>query len=155
MSSVDARLQELGLALPEPAAPLYSYVPTIITGNTLYLSGQVSRKPDGSFHTGKVGAGHLSIEEGQEAARSCVMTGLSQIKASIGNLDKVVRVVKVVGFVNAAQGFTDMPKVINGASDLLVSIFGEKGKHARSAVGVAELPLNVAVEIEMIVEIAV
>jgi enamine deaminase RidA (YjgF/YER057c/UK114 family) len=141
-----ARMAELGIALPDVAPPAGSYVPAVRTGNLVYTSGQVAR----SF-SGKVGA-EVSAEDGNTAARDCALNALAAIDALVG-LDSVVRVVKVVGFVASAPGFTDQPGVINGASDVLAEIFGEAGQHARSAVGVAELPLGVPVEVELIVEV--
>jgi enamine deaminase RidA (YjgF/YER057c/UK114 family) len=141
-----ARMAELGIELPEVAAPAGSYVPAVRTGNLVYTSGQVARTL-----SGKVGA-EVTAEDATGAARDCALNALAAIDALVG-LDSVVRVVKVVGFVASAPGFTGQPGVINGASDLLGEIFGEAGAHARSAVGVAELPLGVPVEVELIVEV--
>ena len=144
--SAHARLGELGIALPEVAPPAGAYVPAVRTGNLVYTSGQVARG-----YSGKVGA-EVSEADGKDAARSCALNALAAIDALVG-LDSVVRVVKVLGFVASAPGFTGQPGVINGASELLGDVFGEAGAHARSAVGVAELPLGVPVEVEMIVEV--
>ncbi len=144
--SARARLAELGIALPDVAPPAGAYVPAVRTGNLVYTSGQVAREL-----SGKVGA-EVSAEDAKDAARSCALNALAAVDALVG-LDSVVRVVKVLGFVASAPGFTDQPGVINGASELLGEVFGEAGAHARSAVGVAELPLGVPVEVEMIVEV--
>ena len=144
--SAKARLADLGIELPEVAAPAGSYVPAVRTGSLVYTSGQVAR----SF-SGKVGA-EVSAEDANAAARDCALSALAAIDALVG-LDAVVRVVKVVGFVASAPGFTGQPGVINGASDVLAEIFGEAGQHARAAGGVAELPLGVPVEVELIVEV--
>lgn len=141
-----ARLAELGIELPEVAAPAGSYLPAVRTGNLVYTSGQVARS-----YSGKAGA-EVSAEEANAAARDCALSALAAVHALVG-LDSVVRVVKVLGFVASAPGFTGQPGVINGASDVLAEIFGEAGQHARSAVGVAELPLGVPVEVELIVEV--
>jgi enamine deaminase RidA (YjgF/YER057c/UK114 family) len=141
-----ARLAELGIALPEVPPPAGVYVPAVRTGNLVYTSGQVAREL-----SGKVGA-EVSEADAKAAARSCALNALAAIDALVG-LDSVVRVVKVLGFVASAPGFTGQPGVINGASELLGEVFGEAGAHARSAVGVAELPLGVPVEVEMIVEV--
>jgi len=150
--SAEARLKELGIEIPEPVAPVASYVPAVRTGNQLWISGQVTKKGDKFLHNGKLGA-NVTVEQGQEAARQSALNALAAARKALGSLDKVARVVKVVGYVASAPGFTDQPKVVNGASDLLAQVFGENGKHARSAVGVAELPLGVCVEIEMVLEI--
>ena len=141
-----ARLAELGIELPEVAPPVAAYIPAVRTGNLVYTSGQVARDL-----TGKVGA-EVSEADAKDAARGCALNALAAVDALVG-LDAVVRVVKVVGFVASAPGFTGQPEVINGASELLGEVFGEAGAHARSAVGVAELPLGVSVEVEMIVEV--
>ncbi|GAC1656931.1 MAG: RidA family protein [Gemmatimonadaceae bacterium] len=151
--SPEARLKELGIELPSAPKPLASYVPSVRTGNLVYLAGQGPLAGGKPTVTGKVGA-ELTEEEGYKAARATILVSLAALRAEIGSLDRVVRIVKVVGWVNSAPGFTRQPWVINGASDLLVEIFGEAGRHARSAVGANELPLNIPVEIEMIVEIA-
>ena len=149
----DENLQKLGIVLPKPTAPLYSYVSYTRTGNLIYLAGQGPRKADGSYITGKLGK-DLTIEEGSEAAKLTGINLLATLQSAIGDLNKVKRIVKVFGMVNSTDNFFDQPKVINGFSDLMVAVFGEKGKHARSAVGMIALPWNIAVEVEMIVEVA-
>jgi len=148
----EARIQELGIVLPEVGAPVANYVNTVRTGNLVFTSGKGPQQPDGSYMTGKVGA-DLTTEQGYEAARLTAIQQLASLKAELGDLNKVKRVVKVLGMVNAAPDFTEQSQVINGFSDLMVEVFGEKGKHARSAVGMGSLPGNIAVEIEMIVEV--
>lgn len=150
--SPEQKLKELGVELPEIAPPVANYVNVVRTGNLLFLAGKGSQNPDGSRITGKVGV-DLSIEEGYEAAKSIAIQHLAVIKKEIGDLSKVVRIVKVLGMVNATSDFTAHSQVINGYSDFMVTIFGEKGKHARSAVGMNSLPVNLAVEIEVIVEV--
>jgi enamine deaminase RidA (YjgF/YER057c/UK114 family) len=150
----ERRLAELGIQLPKPAVPVANYVPWVRTGNLLYIAGQIPSREGRPTHTGKLGAG-VSVEAGQDAARNATLNGLAVIReAAGGSLDGIARIVKVTGFVACAEGFLDIPKVVNGASDLLVAVFGEQGRHARSAVGVAELPLGVPVEVEFIVELA-
>jgi len=149
---VDARLAELGLTLPTPVAPVANYVPFTIVGNLLFISGQVSTGPDGLIK-GTLGQ-DLSIEAGYAAAKLCAINLIAQAKAALGDLDRVTRVAKLGAFVACAAGFTDQPKVVNGASDLMVEVFGEAGRHARSAVGTNALPLGVAVEIDAIIEFA-
>lgn len=151
--SIDQKLADLGIVLPSPKAPVANYVPVVRTGNLLFVSGQVSVDSAGTVTTGKLGAG-MSIEDGRAAARLCAINVLAQVKAATGDLNQVARIVKLVGFVNSSLDFTDQPAVINGSSDLLVEVFGDKGRHARSAVGVASLPFNAAVEVEAIIEIA-
>ncbi|TFV61523.1 RidA family protein [Mycobacterium sp. PS03-16] len=146
------RLNDIGLALPALAAPVASYVPAVRTANLIYTSGQLPLVSGTLAHRGKVGA-DVSPEDAVDAARICTLNALAAL-AALTDLDSIVRVVKVVGFVASAPGFTGQPAVINGASDLLVSVFGDAGQHARSAVGVAELPLNAPVEVELIVEVA-
>lgn len=148
----EAKLAELGIELSTPSAPVANYVNAVRTGNLIFLAGKGPTYPNGEHITGKVGA-DLTIEEGYEAAKLTAVNQLSVLKAELGNLNKVKRCVKVLGMVNAAPEFTDHPKVINGFSDLMVAVFGEKGKHARAAVGMGSLPSNIAVEIEMIVEV--
>jgi len=148
----EAKLQELGIELSTPSAPVANYVNAVRTGNLIFLSGKGPRKADGENITGKVGV-DLTIEEGYEAARITGINQLSVLKAELGNLNKVKRCVKVLGMVNCPPDFKDQPKVINGYSDLMVAVFGDKGKHARAAVGMVALPSNIAVEIEMIVEV--
>lgn len=149
--SIDARLAELGITLPEPAAPVAAYVPVVIAGGLAYVSGQISFV-DGVLRKGRLGE-DVSLEEGVEAAKGCALMILAQLKAALGSLDRVERVVKLGAFVNSSATFTDQPKVANGASELMVAVFGEAGKHARSAVGVPTLPLGVAVEIDAIVAV--
>lgn len=151
--SYEARLAELGLTLPPAPRPVATYVPVVQTGNLLVVSGQVPVENGRVVRPGKVGA-EVSVEEGQELARLCVLNGLAQVRQALGSLDRVARVVRVAGYVASASGFTQQPQVINGASDLLVAIFGEAGRHARVAVGVAELPLGCAVEVEFMFEVA-
>lgn len=149
---IEARIAELGVTLPQAAAPAANYVPFVRTGNQLFISGQIPMGPDGIQFQGKLGAG-TSIEDGQAAARLCAINLLAQAKAALGDLDKVVRLVKIVGFVNSTPDFGDQPKVMNGASDFLVEALGDRGRHARSAVGVAGLPFGVAVEVEAVFEV--
>ena len=150
--STEDKLRQMGLELPEPPKPVAAYVPCVRTGNLLFVSGQVPREKGVLRFSGHVG-GNLNVEEGQQAARICALNALSVVKGAVGNLDRVRRIVKLTGFVASAAGFTDQPKVVDGASTLLAELFGEKGQHARAAVGVNELPLGSAVEIEMIVEV--
>ena len=151
---VEKKLQELGIALQEPRAPMANYVPYVRSGNLLHVSGQVCLDGDGKLAAkGRLGDG-VSIEDGQKAARACAINILAQVKAALGDLDKVVRVVRLGGFINSARGFVEGPKVMNGASDLMVAAFGDKGKHARSTVGVAALPADAAVEVEALFEVA-
>jgi enamine deaminase RidA (YjgF/YER057c/UK114 family) len=147
-----ARLAELGLELPAVTPPLAAYVPAVQTGNHVYVSGQVPVANGEVLATGKVGA-EVTPERAKELAARCALNGLAAVDALVG-LERIVRVVKVVGFVASADGFTGQPGVINGASEFLVDVLGEAGKHARSAVGVFELPLGVPVEVEMIIEVA-
>jgi enamine deaminase RidA (YjgF/YER057c/UK114 family) len=149
---IDQKLTELGITLPAPTKPVANYVKAVQSGKLVFLAGHVSTRADGTNITGKLGK-DLTVEQGYEAAKVATVQLLSTLKAEVGDLNKVKRIVNVTGFVNGTPEFTDQPKVINGCSDLLVAIFGEKGKHARSAVGMASLPLNCAVEIEMIVEV--
>jgi enamine deaminase RidA (YjgF/YER057c/UK114 family) len=149
--SIDARLAELGLSLPEPAAPVAAYVPVVVTGGLAFVSGQVSIV-DGHLLRGRLGE-DLGLEQGVAAARACGLMILAQLKAALGSLDRVERVVKLGAFVNSAPNFTDQPQVANGASELMVTVFGEAGRHARSAVGVPVLPLGVAVEVDAIVAV--
>jgi enamine deaminase RidA (YjgF/YER057c/UK114 family) len=147
--TIDDRLKELGIELPQAAAPVASYVPVVTLGNLAHVSGQLPFI-DGELVTGRLGE-DVEIELGIRAARACGLMILAQLKAALGSLDKVERVVKLGGFVNSHGAFTDQPKVVNGASDLMVDVFGEAGKHARSAVGVPVLPLGAAVEIDAVV----
>lgn len=150
--SPEAKIKELGIELFTPAKPIANYVKAVRTGNLVFTAGHGPGKADGTNIKGRLGD-NLTIEEGYEAARISCISLLSSLKAEIGDLSKVKRIIKVTGMVNSTADFYDQPKVINGCSDLLVEIFGEKGKHARAAVGMVSLPSNIAVEIEMIVEI--
>jgi len=152
--TIEAMLNSLGIALPAPAAPVANYVGFVRSGNLLFVSGQVCFDAQGKLIAkGKLGAG-VSVEQGAQAARGCGINLLAQVKAAIGDLDKVVRVVRLGGFVNSAPDFLDGPKVLNGASDLMVAVFGDKGRHARTTVGVASLPADASVEVEGIFEVA-
>jgi enamine deaminase RidA (YjgF/YER057c/UK114 family) len=152
MAGVEARLQELGITLPTPPAPVASYVPFVIVGNVVHVSGQVSVDASGGIK-GKLGDA-IEVEQGQAAARLCGLNLLAQVKAACGgDLDRVKRVVKLNGFVNVTPDFDPIPQVMNGCSDLIVSVFGDAGRHARSAVGMANLPLNYAVEVDGLFEI--
>ena len=156
MSAIDNKLAELGIVLPVPAAPVANYVPFVLSGQQLVISGQVPFGPDGKIgeaHRGKLGAG-VDKESGQAAARLCMINVFAQAKAALGDLDRVVRCVRLGGFINAAPDFTDLPAIMNGASDLVVAVLGDKGRHARSTVGVASLPMGCAVEVEALFEIA-
>jgi len=152
MSGPHAKLAELGRTLPAVTPPLAAYVPAVQTGNHVYVSGQLPMLDGALLATGKVGA-EVTPEAAKELAAQCALNGLAALDALVG-LDRVVRIVKVVGFVAAAPGFTAVPGVVNGASELLAAVFGEAGRHARSAVGVAELPLGAPVEVELIAEVA-
>ena len=149
---VEMKIKEMGLELPPAGTPIANFVPAVRTGNLVFLSGHGPGRYDGTLIKGKVGA-DLNVDEGYDAARQVALVLLGSLKAEIGDLDKVRRIVKLLGMVNCTPDFVDQPKVINGASDLLVEVFGEKGKHARSAVGMNALPMNISVEIEMIVEV--
>jgi enamine deaminase RidA (YjgF/YER057c/UK114 family) len=149
--NASARLGQLGVVLPQVVAPLASYVPAVRTGNLVYTAGQLPMEGGKLARTGKVGA-EVSPEEGKALARICALNALAAVDSLVG-VDAVTRVVKVVGFVASAPGFNGQPSVINGASDLLAEVFGDKGAHARSAVGVSELPLDAPVEVELIVEV--
>lgn len=148
----DKKLKELGIELYTPSKPIGNYVKAVRTGNLLYLAGHGPTKADGSNITGKVGK-DLTTEQGYDAAKQVGVAMLSTLKAELGDLNKVKRVVKVLGMVNCTENFVDQPKVMNGFSDLMVAVFGDKGKHARSAVGMYALPSNIAVEVEIIVEL--
>ncbi len=149
---VEERISELGIELSVPGKPVANYVSAVRTGDLVFMAGKGPRMADGSFVTGKVGA-ELTLEQGYEAARLSAIEQLSALKAEIGDLNKVVRIVKVTGMVNAASDFTSHSQVVNGFSDLMVEVFGERGKHARAAVGMSSLPLGFAVEVEMVVEV--
>lgn len=151
--SITERLDELGITIPPQRPPAANYLSAVTTGNLVFVSGHGPYLPDGSLLTGKVGV-DVSVEQGYAAARATMLACLSSLQAEIGSLDRVCRIVKLLGMVNCQPEFTLHPQVINGASDLLVEIFGETGRHARSAVGMASLPMNIAVEIEMVVEVA-
>jgi enamine deaminase RidA (YjgF/YER057c/UK114 family) len=150
--SFEKRLQELGLTLPELPAPAFSYVPAVRTGNLIYASGQTPTVNGQLIMQGKLGR-EISIEEAQKGARLSALNCIAQVRNLVGSLDKIVRIVKLNGYVASAEGFVSQPVVINGASNLLEEIFGDAGKHARAAVGVAELPSGAPVEVEMIVEV--
>lgn len=151
---IEARLSELGITLPQPGRPVANYVPVVIAGPIAYVSGQVSISSDGRAIKGKVGA-DVSVDEAVEAARICALNILAQLRDALGgNLDRVRHCLKLTGYVNAMPDFEQQPKVVNGASDLMVQIFGDQGRHARAAVGAGSLPLNVAVEVDAIFEIA-
>ena len=153
MNRVETRLAELGLVLPEPNAPVANYVPTVLAGRMLHISGQVSSGPDGGIK-GVVGDG-LTLEDGIAAARLCGVNILAQIKRAVeGDFARVNRIVKLGGFVQAGPDFFEIPRVINGCSDLMVEVFGDAGRHARAAVGVYRLPMNFAVEVDAVVELA-
>ena len=152
MSAPEQRLAELGLTLPPVAAPVAAYVPALRTGNYIYTSGQVPLVDGALAAAGKVGA-EVDAETAKQLAQTCALNALAAVKAEIGDLAKVRRVVKVVGFVASAPDFTGQPGVVNGASELLGEVFGDQGKHARSAVGVAVLPMDAPVEVEMVVEV--
>lgn len=149
----EQRLKDQKIELFKPAAPIANYVKAVRVGNLLFLAGHGPTKADGTNITGKVGK-DISLEQGYMAARQAAIAMLSTLKTELGDLNKVKRIVKVLGMVNCESGFTDHPKVINGFSDLIVSVFGEKGMHARSAIGTNSLPMNISVEVEMIVEVS-
>lgn len=151
--SPEDRLQALGITLPAVPAAIANYVPAVRTGNLVILAGQIPKGADGKFITGKVGI-DLTLEQAADAARTCAIQLIAALKAEVGDLSKVKRIVRVGGFVNCPSVYTDQSKVVNGASDLLVAVFGDAGRHARAAVGVASLPAGVPVEVEMIVELA-
>ncbi len=150
--TVQETLSKLEITLPSPPAPAGSYVPVVITGNLVFVSGQIPMESGQVKFKGKVGK-EVSVETGQQAARLCTINALAQLNAALGSLDRIKRIVKVTGFVNCEPNFAEQPKVINGSSDLLVQVFGEAGKHARAAIGVSSLPLDSSVEVEFIAEI--
>jgi enamine deaminase RidA (YjgF/YER057c/UK114 family) len=150
---VEKKLGELGIVLTTPAAPVANYVPFVRTGNLLIVSGQICIDGGKLVAKGQLGAG-VSIEDGQKAARACAVNLLAHLKVALGDLDKVSRVVRLGGFVNTVPGFVDGPKVMNGASDLMVAAFGDKGRHARTTVGVAALPQDAAMEVEGLFEVS-
>ncbi len=149
--NTETKLETLGISLPSPAAPAANYVPYVISGNLLIISGQVPLGPDGLEYQGKLGEDY-DVAIGQAAARLCAVNILAQAKAALGELDRITQMVKITGFVNATPEFGDHPAVINGASDLLVDVLGDRGKHARAAVGMSSLPFGVAVEVDAIIE---
>ncbi|MBX3327637.1 MAG: RidA family protein [Nitrospira sp.] len=150
--SYEAKLKELGVTLPDPPKPVANYVPVVRVGDLLFLSGVLPSRDGQLIMTGKLGQ-ELTIEQGKEASRVAVLNGLSIIRHAAGSLDRVKQIVKMVGHIASAPGFTDQPQVLNGASDLLVALFGDAGRHARVAVGAAELPRQAPVEIELIVQL--
>lgn len=152
-NEVEARLASLGIALPEAPNPVANYVPSAVAGNLLFVSGQISKAADGSITKGQLG-GVLAVEEGRQAARLCALNILAQARAALGSLDRIGQVLRLTGYVNAAPEFTDHPQVLNGASDLMVDVLGEKGRHTRVAVGVSSLPLGCAVEVDAIILVA-
>lgn len=152
MAAIEAKLETLGHPLPAASTPAGSYVPVAQSGNLLFVSGQIPMGPNGIEFQGKLGAG-MALEDAQAAARLCALNILAQVKAHIGDLDNVSRIVRVGGFVNSTPDFPDHPKVVNGASEFFMAVFGDSGKHARAAVGVANLPFGVAVEVDAIVEV--
>lgn len=152
-NEVEARLASLGIALPEAPNPVANYVPSAVAGNLLFVSGQISKAADGSITKGQLG-GVLTVEEGRQAARLCALNILAQARAALGSLDRIGQVLRLTGYVNAAPEFTGHPQVINGASDLMVDVLGEKGRHTRVAVGVSSLPLGCAVEVDAIILVA-
>ena len=151
--TIDKKLEELGIELPVPAAPIANYVGFVRSGRLLFVSGQLCDAGGALIATGKLGS-QVTVEQGQAAARACAVNLLAQVKAALGDLDKVMRVVRLGGFVNSAPGFLEGPKVMNGASDLMVAAFGEKGKHARTTVGVSALPRDAAMEVEGLFEVS-
>ena len=152
--TIERKLASLGITLPSPASPVANYVPFVRSGNMLVVSGQLCFDAEGKLAAqGQLGGG-VSIESGQKAARACAINLLAQLKTAVGDLDKVVRVVRLGGFINSAAGFTEGSKVMNGASDLMVEVFGEQGRHARSTIGVSALPANAAVEVEGMFEVS-
>jgi enamine deaminase RidA (YjgF/YER057c/UK114 family) len=154
MAKVEAKLAELGVVLPTPATPIANYVGFVRTGSWLVVSGQICLGPDGKLVAkGKLGD-TVSVEDGQKAARACAINLLAQVKVALGDLDKLVRVVRLGGFINSTPTFLDGPKVMNGASDLMVEVLGDKGRHARTTVGVASLPVDAAVEVEGLFEVS-
>lgn len=148
----DSRLKELGITLSEPSSPVANYVNAVQAGNLMFLAGKGPSLPEGGYITGKVGT-DLSIDEGYEAARLTAIAQLAVMKTELGDLNRVKRIVKVVGMVNSDPSFTNHPEVINGFSDLMVEVFGDRGKHARAAVGMGSLPRNIAVEIDVVIEV--
>jgi enamine deaminase RidA (YjgF/YER057c/UK114 family) len=152
--TIEKKLADLGLTLPSPRSPVANYVPFVLSGKLLTVSGQICFGADGKMVAAGQLGGTVSIEDGQEAARACAINLLAQVKAALGDLDRVARVVRLGGFINSAPGFTDGPKVMNGASDLMVEVFGDKGRHARTTVGVSALPADAAIEVDGLFEVA-
>lgn len=150
--SIDKKLQELGLSLPSPPRPVANYVPSLCSGNLLFTSGILPMKDGRPAFTGKLGGG-LSVEEGRKAAREAALNALAVVREELGDLDRVNRIIRLTGHIASAPGFIEQPAVLNGASDLLVSLFGDRGRHTRVALGAAELPLNSPVELELLIEI--
>ena len=150
---IEKRLKELGIIIPNAPKPAGSYIPVVLSGKLAFVSGQIPIKDGQVIYQGKVGTAQ-SIDDAQEAAKLCIINGLAQIESYCGTLDNLEKIIKISGFVNSTKDFTEHPKVINAASDLLMKIFGEKGRHSRIAVGVTSLPLNATVEIDMVVEIS-
>jgi enamine deaminase RidA (YjgF/YER057c/UK114 family) len=150
---IEKRLAELGIILPTPPVPVANYVPTVFSGSLLFCSGQVSAAPGGTAVKGRLGA-EVSLEQGKEAARICAINLLAQAKAALGELDRIKRCVRLGGFINSVPDFAQLPVVMNGASDLMVDVLGDAGRHARTTVGVAELPGDAAVEVEALFEVA-
>ena len=150
---IEKRLKELGIIIPNAPKPAGSYIPVVLSGKLAFVSGQIPIKDGQVIYQGKVGTAQ-SIDDAQEAAKLCIINGLAQIESYCGTLDSLEKIIKISGFVNSTKDFTEHPKVINAASDLLMKIFGEKGRHSRIAVGVTSLPLNATVEIDMVVEIS-
>ena len=150
--SFEAKLTEMGIVVPEAPKPVAAYVPAVQIGDIIYTSGQIPFVDGQIKYKGKLGK-EVTVEQGYDAAKVCVINALAAVKSLAGSLDNIEKIIKVVGFVNSAPGFTDQPKVINGASELLAEVFGQAGAHARSAVGVAELPIDSAVEVELIVKL--
>lgn len=149
---IEEKLRHLGIELPMAPSPVANYVPTLISYNMLYISGQIARAADGAIIMGSVGK-DLTVEEGQAAAKLCILNVLAQAKSALGSLNRINQVLRITGYVNSDSGFADHPKVMNGASDLLVNILNDKGRHTRAAVGVTGLPANSAVEIDAIISI--
>ena len=148
---IEEKLKELGIDIPTPPSPAGSYIPVVTTGNLAFVSGQIPMKEGKVIFEGKVPE-NQSVDSAREAAKICIINGLAQLKVNLGSLDKITKFVRISGFINSSPDFTEQPKVINAASDLLVEVFGDMAKHSRIAVGVASLPLNSTVEIDMIVE---
>ena len=152
MSAIEKRLEELGITLPPPATPVANYVTTVQTGNLIFTSGHGPGSGEGKIYKSQLGT-DVEVEDAYQSARQVGINLISTLKHALGDLDRIKRIVKVVGFVNSASDFTDQPAVVNGVSDLFVEVFGDKGKHTRSAVGMSQLPGGIPVEVEMVVEI--